>query len=283
MMNLVQSPSRSRPVDAIAPEDVAPRRGGPPSSLPSFAGRASAGPPAWRVLRALVELRQGVELRRAGPAELKQKAVRLRELCNMVCDMHRIEIEVRGQLPESPAIVVANHLGYIDPVVLCSLLPLSPVAKSEISDWALVGVPLERLNVSFVRRGDAHSGARVLLRSLRNLDAGISVLNFPEGTTSRGGLLPFHLGAFWLSRRTGVPVVPMSIDFEDMGLCWVDQEAFLPHYARVWWLGGTRRVRVSVGQALYPEDYRSELDLGWAARESISRGRAPYGPAAALP
>lgn len=285
MMNLVQSPIRSRPVppDDIAPETVAPERAGPPSSLSGLVERASAGRPAWRVLRALVELRQGVELRRAGPAELKQKAQRLRELCSLVCDMHRIEIEVRGQLPESPAIVVANHLGYIDPVVLCSLMPLSPVAKSEISDWALVGVPLERLNVSFVRRGDAHSGARVLLRSLRNLNAGVSVLNFPEGTTSRGGLLPFHLGAFWLSRRTGVPVVPMSMDFENMGLCWVDREAFLPHYARVWWHGGTRRVRVSVGQPLYPEDYRSELDLSWAARESIARGRAPYAPTVTLP
>lgn len=305
MMNLVQSPSRSHRMrrgdsvsDGSAPAassqehdarqdaargDAAPEREGPPSSLSGLVARAGAAPQAWRVLRALVELRQSVELRRARPEELRQKAVRLRELCNMVCDMHRIDIEVRGQLPQSPAIVVANHLGYIDPVVLCSLLPLSPVAKSEISDWALVGVPLERLNVSFVRRGDAHSGARVLLRSLRNLRAGISVLNFPEGTTSRGGLLPFHLGAFWLSRRTGVPIVPMSMDFENMGLCWVDQEAFLPHYARVCWGGGTRRVRVSVGQPLHPGDYRSELDLSWAARESIVRGRAPYAPGAALP
>lgn len=274
MMNLVQSPSRSRPVH---PDEVAPARGGGPSSAAGPGVLSGAAPQAWRVLRALVELRQGVELRRAGPAELQQKALRLRELCRMVCDMHRIEIEVRGQLPEAPVIVVANHLGYIDPVVLCSLLPISPIAKSEISDWALVGVPLERLNVSFVRRGDAHSGARVLLRSLRNLEAGVSVLNFPEGTTSRGGLLPFHLGAFWLSRRTGVPVVPISIDFENMGLCWVDREAFLPHYARVWWVGGVRRVRVSVGKALYPADYRSELDLSWASREGIARGRAPYG------
>jgi 1-acyl-sn-glycerol-3-phosphate acyltransferase len=273
MMNLVQSPSRSRPVRSV---EVAPADAGPSSSVVGLGARTSGAPRAWRVLRALVELRQSAELRGAGPAELQRKALRLRELCRMVCEMHRIQIEVRGQVPESPAIVVANHLGYIDPVVLCSLLPLSPIAKSEISDWALVGVPLERLNVSFVRRGDAHSGARVLLRSLRNLRSGVSVLNFPEGTTSRGGLLPFHLGAFWLSRRTGVPVVPISMDFENMGLCWVDQEAFLPHYARVWWLGGERRVRVTVGRALNPAHYRSELDLSWAAREGIARGRSPY-------
>ena len=288
MLNLVQTRPRSR----MSQRTVALGRAGlrfassriaPLRTVPRLHPLDGAGPPAWRVLRALFELRHAGEPGHAGAGEPRLEAERLRQLCGVVCDMHRIEVEVRGQLPESPSILVSNHLGYIDPVVLCSLLPLSPIAKSEISDWALVGVPLERLNVSFVRRGDAHSGARVLLRSLRNLHAGVSVLNFPEGTTSRGGLLPFHRGAFWLSRRSGVPVVPISIDFEDMSLCWVDREGFLPHYARVWWVGGTRRVRVTVGEPLYPEDYRSELDLSWAARESIAGGRAPYAASAPLP
>jgi hypothetical protein len=69
----------------------------------------------------------------------------------------------------------------------------------------------------------------------------------------------------------------VAIDFEDLGLCWVDREGFLPHYAKVWWTGGPRRVRVAIGQPLRPVDYRSELDLSWAARESIGRLRRPYG------
>jgi lyso-ornithine lipid O-acyltransferase len=271
MMNLVQDQPRSRAARAaLEPELNATGVG----VLPEHGG--SAAPPAWQVLRELVELR------RAGPALPQQKAARLVELCRMVCELHRIQIEVVGQLPSSPAIVVANHLGYIDPVVLCSLMPLSPIAKREIADWALVGVPLERLNVSFVRRGDARSGARVLLRALRALGRGVSVLNFPEGTTSRGGLLPFHLGAFWLSRRSGAPVIPVAMDFEDMGMCWVDREAFLPHYAKVWWARGSRRVRVSVGEPLHPEHYRSEIDLACAARESIARARAPYAGAGGM-
>jgi hypothetical protein len=74
----------------------------------------------------------------------------------------------------------------------------------------------------------------------------------------------------------------MAIDFEDMGLCWVDREGFIPHYAKVCWTGGTRRVRVSVGQPLHPGGYRSELDLSWAARESIGGLRRPYAPGAPL-
>jgi lyso-ornithine lipid O-acyltransferase len=266
MMNLVQDPRRARAARAAALDSELGA-----VSVGVLSEEAGSTPPAaWQVFRELVELR------RAGPVEPQQQAARLGELCRMVCDLHRIQVEVVGQLPRSPAIVVANHLGYIDPVVLCALMSLSPIAKREIADWALVGVPLERLNVSFVRRGDARSGARVLLRALRALRAGVSVLNFPEGTTSRGGLLPFHLGAFWLSRRSGVSVVPVAMDFEDMGMCWVDHEAFLPHYAKVWWARGSRRVRVSVGEPLQPEHYRSEIDLSCAARESIARARAPY-------
>jgi 1-acyl-sn-glycerol-3-phosphate acyltransferase len=260
MMNVIQSSPAPSPASATA---LHPAASG--EALPQ-----SGGPSAWRVFRALVELQK------SGPTEAVQKAARLSELCRSVCDMHRIEVELRGKLPSTPAIIVANHLGYIDPIVLCSLLPLSPIAKSEISDWALVGVPLERLNVSFVRRGDAWSGARVLLRSIDTLRAGVSILNFPEGTTSRGGLLPFHLGAFWLALHTGVPIVPVAIDFEDMGLCWVDREAFLPHYAKVWCMAGSRRVRVSVGAPLLPREYRSVLDLSWAAQKSIASHRCSY-------
>jgi lyso-ornithine lipid O-acyltransferase len=260
MMNVIQGSPAPSPASATALQ----------RSVGAAPLQQSAGPSAWRVIRALVELQ------RSGPIEVVQKAERLSELCRLVCEMHRIEVELRGKLPSTPAIIVANHLGYIDPIVLCSLLPTSPIAKSEISDWALVGVPLERLNVSFVRRGDAWSGARVLLRSIDTLRAGVSVLNFPEGTTSRGGLLPFHLGAFWLSLRTGVPIVPVAMDFEDMGLCWVDREAFLPHYAKVWWTAGSRRVRVSVGAPLSPKDYKSMLDLSWAAQKSIASQRCSY-------
>ena len=81
------------------------------------------GPPAWRVFRALVELR------RAGPSRTQEKAARLAELCGILCGIHQIDVELRGQLPEAPSIVVANHLGYIDPLVLCSLMPLSRIAS----------------------------------------------------------------------------------------------------------------------------------------------------------
>lgn len=231
---------------------------------------ALGGAPFSRLFGALAELH------RAAPLELARQAARLSELCSWACEIHGIDIEVQGALPTTPCVVISNHLGYIDPVVLCSLIPCSPIAKAEIGAWPFIGSALARLNVSFVERGNPASGARVLLRSLRALRAGVSVLNFPEGTTTRGGLAPFHLGAFWLARRAGLPIVPVGMEFEDPGLCWVGDDGFLPHYARLWWSSGRRRVRVCVGQPLEPAAYRSDLDLGWAARAAITLARRPY-------
>jgi 1-acyl-sn-glycerol-3-phosphate acyltransferase len=220
-------------------------------------------------------------LHRAGPVSLAEQAERLSKLCGWICQLHGIDVEVRGRSPEAPVIIVANHLGYVDPLVLCSLFRCSPIAKSEIERWAVVGEPLRRLNVNFVRRGSPHSGARTLLRCLRTLRAGVSVLNFPEGTTSRGKLLPFHVGAFWLARHSRLPVVPVGVDFEDLGLCWVDDEAFLPHYARLCWSQRRWRVRVCIGDPLDPASFDSDVALSCAAQSSIARMRAPYPAASA--
>jgi 1-acyl-sn-glycerol-3-phosphate acyltransferase len=182
-------------------------------------------------------------------------------------------------LPRGPVVLVANHLGYIDPLVLCSLVPCSPIAKSELRGWPLLGEGLRRLNVSFVRRGAPASGARVLKQCLRTLRSGVSVLNFPEGTTSRGGLLPFQLGAFWLARRSGLPVVPVGMEFETPDMCWVDDEGFLPHYGRMIWSklqGRRRRVSVSIGEPIEAGQFQSEIESSWAARSAIARLRRPY-------
>jgi 1-acyl-sn-glycerol-3-phosphate acyltransferase len=218
----------------------------------------------------------------SGPSAVAERAARLKRLCSDVCLLHGIDVELRGTLPERAGIIVANHLGYIDPIVLCSLFACSPIAKHEIASWALIGEPLKRLNVTFVRRGDAHSGARVLRRCLRLLEAGLSILNFPEGTTTRGELRPFHLGAFWLARQSGLPLIPIGMEFEEPDLCWVDDDAFLPHYTSKLWPRARRSIRVSIGAPLDPGGFQSEIDLAFAARAAIMRLREPFAARAAV-
>jgi 1-acyl-sn-glycerol-3-phosphate acyltransferase len=199
---------------------------------------------------------ESARLHRPGAPPLKDRAEQaawLQRCCQLLCTMHRFDVRVTGPEPPAASVIVANHLGYIDPLVICALHPCSPIAKSEVSDWLYIGAMTRRLNVLFVRRDDVHSRARTLLRAYRNIKAGVSVLNFPEGTTTRLALLPFQRGAFWLARRTGRPLVPLVMYFDDPDLCWVDQEGLLPHYVKLW----SRKNRTLHIQYLPPIDPRA--------------------------
>ncbi len=161
-----------------------------------------------------------------------EHAMLLREICQLLCASHGVLPEISGVLPSGPVVLVANHLGYVDPLVICGLVPCSPIAKRSLATWPIVGGTCKRLNVQFLDRTSRYDGARVLRAARRLLGQGVSVLNFPEGTTTRGEMLPFKRGVFGLAKRLGIAVVPLALKFEDEGLCWVDQENFLSHYLR---------------------------------------------------
>jgi 1-acyl-sn-glycerol-3-phosphate acyltransferase len=138
-----------------------------------------------------------------------------------------------GELPNPPFVLVANHLSYLDPLLLAALSPCTAIAKSEVGSWPVIGACMRDLGVLLVDRGRAQSGARVLRGALRVLRQGISVLNFPEGSTTRGEkVLPFHKGIFGVARIAGVPIVPAAIRYDEPWLCWAGDDTFLPHYLR---------------------------------------------------
>lgn len=140
---------------------------------------------------------------------------------------------VIGQLPTEPSVIVANHISYLDAVVIASLVPCVPIAKAELLHWPVLGEAARRSRVLFVRRECALSGARVLREARRALDRGVSVLVFPEGTTTHGhGVLPFRRGAMGLARLSGVPILPVNVSYASPAAAWVGDDAFLPHFMR---------------------------------------------------
>jgi 1-acyl-sn-glycerol-3-phosphate acyltransferase len=205
-----------------------------------------------------------------GPESRRRvQATRLRRLCVELCRLHGFEVRVHGRLPAGPAVMVSNHASYIDAPVLAALAPVAPVAKSEIETWPLFGVAARQLGIVFVRRGDAHSGARALRGALRALASGVSVLGFPEGTTTLGDqLLPFRRGLFGVARIAKVPVVPVAISYPSPALHWVGEAWFLSHYLRTAMRPHTV-VDVHIGQAIFPDATSSAEELARLARAAI--------------
>lgn len=205
----------------------------------------------------------------------RARADLLQRLCQSVCRLHDVILDASGRFPDEPVIYVGNHLGYVDPIAICSLTPCSPIAKLEVASWPVVGKLTQQMNVIFVRRGDPNSGARALRLAARRLEAGVNVLNFPEGTTTRGDVREFQRGVFGIARRLGVAVVPLALSFETPALCWVDDDRLVSHYARTL-LGAVHRVQLEVGPRMYARGHESAVELAERARRWIVAARARH-------
>ncbi|MGZ5970563.1 MAG: lysophospholipid acyltransferase family protein, partial [Polyangiales bacterium] len=139
-----------------------------------------------------------------------------------------------GPRPHGQALLVANHLGWLDPLIVGAIHPCLALAKREVAEWPVIGSQARALGTIFVNRDDAFGRARALRVARRALLEGASIMNFPEGTTTHGDVvLPFRSGLFGIARNLGVPIVPMRIAYDDRSLAWVDDETFLPHFFAV--------------------------------------------------
>lgn len=239
-------------------------------------GRAAArlGRLAWRCVTVARESAAGV-VPLLGREEQAQRVQGLAR--QLLCD-HGIHIVIKGPVPDSAAVFVANHVSHMDPLVIAALKPLLPIAKGEISKWPFVGRVAHSYGVMFVKRGSTQSGARVLRSALRALQQGVSVLNFPEGTTTLGSeVLAFKRGIFGVAAIAGAPVIPTALRFEPEGMAWVGNSYFVTHCLRTF--GRSRwTAYVSFGKAIYSHRQTSAAEMAIISRHEILRllGSEPY-------
>ena len=112
-----------------------------------------------------------------------------------------------------PAIIVFNHLGDSDAVLLSATLPFSPiegVGKIELYDHWLVGPVFRAYGVIWVHRGQPDR--RAIRAALKGLSEGRMVTLAPEGRQSvTGGLEEGEQGAAFLALKSGAPIVPVAL------------------------------------------------------------------------
>jgi 1-acyl-sn-glycerol-3-phosphate acyltransferase len=112
------------------------------------------------------------------------------------------------------ALIVANHISWIDVFVINAALPSAFVAKEEVRHWLLIGWLAEKSDTVFLRRG-SHGHARIINREIAEiLGKGDHVAVFPEGTTTDGThLLHFHAALIQPALAVGRPVLPLAISY----------------------------------------------------------------------
>jgi len=124
--------------------------------------------------------------------------------------------EVKGlqwaDAPSGPLIVVANHVNWLDPVLIAYTCPQQMVilGKEELFHEAILGFLLLRWGMIPVRRGKFDRGT--LRRALEVLSNGGVLGVFPEGRRSHGGELQRGmLGAAYLALRSGAAILPVGV------------------------------------------------------------------------
>ena len=110
-----------------------------------------------------------------------------------------------------PAILMINHINFIDPFVVVNVLPrnIVPMAKIEVYSYPVVGIFPRIYGVIPVQREEIDR--RAVQGALDVLRAGEIILVAPEAT--RGPQLRRGKeGIAYLATRANVPIVPIAID-----------------------------------------------------------------------
>jgi 1-acyl-sn-glycerol-3-phosphate acyltransferase len=149
--------------------------------------------------------------------------------------------------PGKQYIFMANHQSNVDiPVLIQSLagFQLRWIAKKELLWVPLFGWAMWASRHIIVDRTDRLNAVKSLQKAKQRLQAGLSIVIFPEGTRSKNGkLLPFKKGGFFLATQTDTALVPVTIS---------GSGAILP-------VGGWRlnpgTIEVRIGEPLSVKDY----------------------------
>ncbi len=114
-----------------------------------------------------------------------------------------------------PQILVANHSGLHDILSMSAHLPIQFrwIAKKSLFNIPFMGWHMRRSGYIPIDRENPREAAKSIMEAAREIRGGVNAIAFPEGTRSRTGELGrFHSGAFSLALRTGVPLVPVTLD-----------------------------------------------------------------------
>lgn len=150
-----------------------------------------------------------------------------------------IRIAPNGVPMPGPALLVANHLSWLDIALIHSQRMACFVAKSEIAGWPAVGWLASRAGTIYHKRGNTQSLAAVAQVMVERLRAGLAVAVFPEGGTGSGDhVRTFHARIFQAAIDANVPAQPVALRFlrgdaPTTAISFRPGEQFFPNFFRV--------------------------------------------------
>ena len=140
-----------------------------------------------------------------------------RRWARLICRCAGVRVTVSGQqnlTPGTPYIFAANHQSQFDIFALQGYLgyDFRWMAKKELFAIPIFGAGMRAAGYISVDRSRGRKALESLNEAAQKINAGTSVIIFPEGTRSADGSVhPFKSGAMVLAIKARVPIVPVAI------------------------------------------------------------------------
>lgn len=181
-----------------------------------------------------------------------------------------IELVLKGEpLATGPVLLAANHVSWLDILVMHATGYCRFVSKADIKHWPMLGTMAAEAGTLFIERESRRDAHRVVHHMVEHLQAGEVLAVFPEGTTGDGLILkPFHANLIQAAISANVPVQALALRFVDghsgqtsQAPRYVDDDTLL---SSVWTTLTARglQAEVTVGA---PSHAKGRDRRGWAA------------------
>lgn len=222
-------------------------------------------------------------LARDGAVWLGSTCARLLRLLGVRVTWRGVATPSDGRAGGCAPLWAANHLGYLDILVLGASGRVVFVAKREVRSWPIFGGLAALAGTLFIDRRRSRDVARVGVEVAERLAAGVSVVVFLEGTSSDGsGVLPFRASLLEpvVEGGGGVAAVPVALHYvvpsgRDAAreVCWwgdMTLPGHLPNLLTLPWI----EARVAWGEAVTGEAASDRKRLAMELRERVAALKA---------
>ncbi|MEM1288756.1 MAG: lysophospholipid acyltransferase family protein [Pseudomonadota bacterium] len=208
--------------------------------------------------------------------------------CGLWCLGVRVRVEgaplATGSALPGPALMVSNHVSWLDIIIVSSVMPVRFVAKDDVETWPVIGWLAKLQNTLFVSRTRRQATGQMADAMQEALNAGDRVAFFPEGTSSDGGqVLPFLSSLFGsvMGAEAHAPVQPYVIAYvrrdglvitrgERASLGWYGDLDFVPSLLGIL-LGGPLDVALVLLEPRYPEELGSRKQMAKRLEDDVRR------------
>jgi 1-acyl-sn-glycerol-3-phosphate acyltransferase len=151
-----------------------------------------------------------------------------------IVNLHVIK---EGEPSERRAILVSNHISWLDIIAIGQYLPGYFVAKSDISSWPVIGYLARQGGTIFIHRGNKQHIKTTAEKMVWSLKQNSYIIAFPEGTTTNGDeVLHFHSSLFQPALLTRSLIQPVAIQYQGAAqelAPFIGDDAFVPHLFRM--------------------------------------------------